>query len=287
MIGHRMWATLSQLGHETWGTLRWQDLGKLTGLPGINADRAVFGLDVTDVAALAGTLARVRPDVVLNAVGVVKQLEKSKDQVTTVGLNALYPHQLTKICAQQGARLIHFSTDCVFSGAKGSYTEADPADATDLYGRAKALGEIDYAPHVLTLRTSTIGREINPHGGLLEWFLGNSGGEVRGFRRAIYSGFPAHTLAKVIHEHVLPRPDLHGVLHVASEAIDKYSLLNLINDIVGARVAIKPEDTFAVERSLDAKRFCSLTNYRPLAWADMINDIRIDWDFYEKLRRHA
>lgn len=166
-------------------------------------------IDVLETDALLEVLGRVRPDIVLNCVGLVKQLGRAKDPLIALPLNSLLPHRLARAAALTGARLVHVSTDCVFRGTIGNYTETMIADTDELYGRSKLLGEVDY-PHAITLRTSMIGRELGTRNGLVEWFLGTHS-PVRGFTRAIFSGLPTDELVRVIVRHVLPRPDLSGV----------------------------------------------------------------------------
>jgi dTDP-4-dehydrorhamnose reductase len=172
-------------------------------ISGVDAENADHLLRVFDIA---------RPDVVVNCVGVVKQLAEADDTLVSIPLNSLLPHRLARLCAVTGSRLIHISTDCVFSGEKGSYLESDVPDATDLYGRSKLMGEVDY-PHAITLRTSLIGHELHGARSLINWFLAQEG-SVRGFTKAIFSGLPTVEIARVIEAHVLPNPELHGLYHL-------------------------------------------------------------------------
>jgi dTDP-4-dehydrorhamnose reductase len=163
---------------------------------------------------------------------------------------------------------VHMSTDCIFSGAKGMYTEADMSDAKDLYGRSKYLGEVDY-PHAITLRTSIIGHELNGGHSLVGWFLSQQG-SVKGFRRAIFSGLPTVELARVIRDHVIPHPELHGVHHVSADPINKFDLLTLISNIYGKKIDIAADDNFIIDRSLDSTRFREATGYQPPPWPELV-----------------
>src|SRR5262249_32316179 len=127
----------------------------------------------------------------------VKQRSEASAAIPSLEINSLLPHRLALVCAAAGARLVHLSTDCVFSGRKGAYTESDPPDADDLYGRSKYLGEVA-SPGCLTLRTSIIGRELSRKTGLLEWLLSQRGATVKGFRSAIFSGFTTHEMGRII-----------------------------------------------------------------------------------------
>jgi len=271
MLGSTAFRLLhSEHGHEVHGTARTDSVRRHFAAD--LRDRIHTGIDVLDADALIGILGRVRPDVVMNCVGLVKQLASSKDPLVTLPLNSLLPHRLAHCCGLIGARLIHVSTDCVFSGRDGAYTEASTPDATDLYGRSKLLGEVDY-PNAITLRTSIIGQELGSRNGLVEWFLGESG-KVSGFRRAIFSGLPTDELTRVIAGHVLPRPDLHGVWHVSVAPINKFDLLGLVRDAYGRDTEIAPNDSFVIDRSLDSTRFRTETGYQPADWPELIRTMR-------------
>ena len=231
-------------------------------------DRVICGVDVENLDSLTGLFAKSRPDVVINCIGLVKQLAATDDPLVTIPVNALLPHRLARLCEVAGARLVHISTDCVFSGVKGMYTEADVSDAKDLYGRSKYIGEVDY-PHAITLRTSIIGHELSGSQSLVGWFLAQQEG-VRGFRRAIFSGLPTVELALVIRDYVIPRPELHGLYHVSAKAINKYELLRLVANVYGKSVEIHPDDQLVIDRSLDSTLFCQATDYHPKEWSELI-----------------
>ncbi|HYC63481.1 MAG TPA: SDR family oxidoreductase, partial [Reyranellaceae bacterium] len=199
----------------------------------------ITGVEATAEDSLVRALAETRPDVVINCIGVIKQLQAANDPLITLPINALLPHRLAALCRLAGARLVHISTDCVFSGAKGGYTEEDTPDATDLYGLSKLLGEVA-APHAITLRTSLIGPELGGGGnGLVGWFL-NQSGRVRGFRKAVFSGLPTVSLARLMRDVVIPNPSLSGVFHVGAEPINKLDLLTLVRDAWGKEIEITP-----------------------------------------------
>ena len=231
-------------------------------------DRVICGVDVENIDSLTGLFARSKPDVVINCIGLVKQLAAADDPLVVVPVNALLPHRLARLCEVAGARLVHISTDCVFSGIKGMYTEADVSDVKDLYGRSKYIGEVDY-PHAITLRTSIIGHELSSSQSLVAWFLAQQEG-VKGFRRAIFSGLPTVELALVIRDYVIPRPELHGLYHVSAKAINKYELLRLVANVYGKSVEIHPDDQLVIDRSLDSTLFCQATGYHPKEWSELI-----------------
>ena len=234
-------------------------------------DRLTTGVDLENSDQLARVLDDVRPQYVINCVGVVKQLAAAEDPLSAIPLNALLPHRIARLCAIAGSRLVHMSTDCVFSGRKGMYREEDPSDAEDLYGRSKYLGELA-CPHTVTLRTSMIGHELQSAHGLLCWFLRQQSG-VRGYRKAVFSGLTTVELARVMHDFVLPNASLSGVYHVAGEPIDKYKLLKQIARIYGKSIEITADDAVVVDRSLDASRFRAATGYVPPAWPELIRQM--------------
>lgn len=231
-------------------------------------DRILPGVEVEQADSLAGALRTVKPDFVVNCVGVVKQLAAADDPLITLPINALLPHRLAALCEIAGARLVQISTDCVFSGAKGGYVESDFPDANDLYGRSKLLGEVDY-PHAITLRTSIIGHELGGARSLLNWFLAQQG-PVKGFTRAVFSGLPTVTLAELVRDIIVPRADLHGLYHVAAAPIAKYDLLKLVAEVYAKDIEIVPSDALVIDRSLDASRFQAATGYTAPAWPALI-----------------
>lgn len=230
--------------------------------------RIIIGVDVANHDSLVEAFAVVRPNVVVNCVGLVKQLAEANNPLQAVPINTLLPHRLAALCQLSGARLVHISTDCVFSGAKGNYLESDFPDAYDLYGRSKLLGEVDYQ-HAITLRTSIVGHELSGHRSLVNWFLAQQG-SVKGFTRAIFSGMPTVELARIVCDFVLPRPQLHGLYHVAAIPINKFDLLKLIAQTYKKDIEIIPSDELVIDRSLNAERFKKATGYTPPEWPALV-----------------
>ncbi len=213
-------------------------------------------------------LDQVRPDVVINCAGLTKHKPEAEDPLVSIPINTLMPHRLAGLCKLVGARLIHVSTDCVFSGEKGNYSENDYADARDVYGKSKALGEVVY-PHAVTLRTSTIGHELQSTYGLLDWFLSQEG-RCKGYTRAVFSGLPTVVFAQVVRDVVIPRTELSGLYHVAAQPIDKFNLLKLIADVYGKTIDIVADDKLVIDRSLNADRFREATGYVAPGWPELI-----------------
>jgi dTDP-4-dehydrorhamnose reductase len=257
-------------GIEAFGTVRLSSAQELLS-HNLHA-QLISGIDVENNEHLLHMMVKIRPDIVVNCIGLVKQLAESELPLVAISINSLLPHRLAKICDLFDARLIHISTDCVFSGKKGLYTETDFADADDLYGRSKYLGEVDY-PHAVTLRTSIIGHELNGSRSLVGWFL-KQNKEVYGFRRAIFSGLPTVELGRVILECVIPNSDLHGLYHVSAEPINKFDLLTLVAKHYHKDINIIPKDEFVVDRSLNSQKFRKKTGFNPKPWDKLVQSMR-------------
>ena len=270
MLGNAMVRVLSEKSDlEVYGTVRSESTKRY--FQESVAKKLLTGIDVAQQDSLINAFNRAHPDVVINCVGLVKQLADADDPLQAVPINTLLPHRIARLCELSNARLVHMSTDCVFSGDRGGYCEDDVSDAQDLYGRSKYLGEVDY-PHAVTLRTSIIGHELQSTHGLVGWFLSQQG-KCKGYTRAIFSGLPTVVLAKIIRDVVIPRPELRGVYHVAAKPINKFDLLNLIARVYGKQIEIVPDDKLVIDRSLDAARFREVTGYVAPEWNEMINSM--------------
>ncbi|MFP6848741.1 MAG: SDR family oxidoreductase [Pseudomonas sp.] len=271
MLGNAVFKVFSaDATHEVWGTLRSSAAAK-EFVPAWR-ERLLSGVDVLDQDSLLGALAKSRPQVVINCIGLIKQLADAQDPLTALPINAMLPHRLARLCEVAGARLIHVSTDCVFSGQRGGYLESDPSDADDLYGKSKYIGELHDLPHAITLRTSIIGHELGSNYALVDWFLAQQG-SVRGFRKAVFSGLPTVELARVMKDFIVPHPQLNGLYHVAAEPIAKLDLLQLVAAEYGKQIDIRPDDALVIDRSLDGSRFCDATGYVAPAWPELIRSM--------------
>jgi dTDP-4-dehydrorhamnose reductase len=273
MLGHKICQRLRGR-FEVVGTVRGGLAAKAVPRPLDGVD-LVSGVDAGCIETVARTLDGVRPDVAINAIGTVKQRPESTDPVMAITVNALFPHHLARLCAARGTRVVHFSTDCVFSGSRGGYREDDVADATDLYGRTKLLGELA-GPGCLTLRTSIIGRELGGAQGLVEWFLTQRGRRVRGYARARFSGLTTQVLADLVGDLIDREPDLDGLWHVAGEPISKLDLLRIVDRIYGTGVTIEREEEPVLDRTLDSSRFRARTGFRPPDWEAMVAGMHAD-----------
>jgi dTDP-4-dehydrorhamnose reductase len=281
MLGHKLMQVLGQ-EHEIAGTLRgsFEDLPENT----LNARNIITGVSVEDYDSIKRALLVTKPEVVINAIGIIKQLPDSKNVITTLMVNSIFPHRLAELGEELGFRLITISTDCVFSGERGNYSEEDIPDAIDLYGKSKNLGEV-VGPNCLTLRTSIIGHELDSAHSLVDWFLSNREGTVKGYANAIYSGFPTVVFAAIIDNLIRNYPQLSGLYHVSSEPINKYDLLTLVNEAYAANVTIERDEDFKIDRSLDSTRFRKETGFSPDGWGEMISLMKKDAKVYGKWKQ--
>jgi dTDP-4-dehydrorhamnose reductase len=282
MLGHRLIATLC-LEHHVIAGFRddrpWRDC------PLFRHERVTLrsGIDAGQFDTVVRAIESSRPDVIVNAVGIIKQIDAAHDPLQSIEVNSLLPHRLQRLAAATGARLVHFSTDCVFSGRRGGYVEDDTPDPVDLYGRSKLLGEVA-AENTVTLRTSIIGRELRRSTGLLEWLLSKRGSRVSGYRRVVYSGLTTREAARVVARLLRSHGDVSGVIHVASEPITKFDLLTKLRDTLGLAIDIDPVDEPVSDRSLRAGKFRSLTGYVAPSWDAMIAALMPDVGEYDDWR---
>ena len=270
MIGSAMFRVLSaRLELRVWGTLR-SDEYKSYFTSEININ-LISNIDACNPDSLIKLFAQIKPQVVINCIGLTKHHKESHDPLLSLSLNTILPLRLMDLCATAGCRFIHISTDCVFLGNKCNYTESDSPDSIDMYGKSKQLGEVMNS-NSLTLRTSTIGRELKSNYGLLEWFLSQKN-QCKGFSKAFFSGLPSNEFARVVADFVLPRNDLSGLFHVGSAPIDKHSLLKLIAKIYNISIDIVEDDSFSIDRSLNSTKFHLTTGYVPADWAVLIQSM--------------
>lgn len=274
MLGHTLLRQLSP-HYQVWGTVR-NNKEIATLFPEKYHAQLIDGVDALQIDTIKTVITDLKPSLVINCIGIIKQLKEAKNPILSISLNALFPHQLAQVCAENGARMLHISTDCVFDGLRGNYTEDDDANATDLYGKTKHLGEVKDMENCLTLRTSIIGHELKGKFGLLEWFLAQEG-STRGFSKAIYTGFSTTEIAKIITTKILTNPALHGLYQVASQPINKYNLLEIVAKIYQKTIDIQPYPDFFCDRSLIGHRFNEIIDYSPPTWEVMIDQMHKDW----------
>jgi len=273
MLGHKLLQRLrSQF--EIAGTVRdpAPDAGLCRMLPGV---KLYSGVEAADLSTLERAIDNWQAQVVVNCIGVIKQSKAAGDPLPSIAINSLLPHQLGQIAAGRDARLVHFSTDCVFSGRRGNYVEADEPDPVDLYGCSKLLGEVT-APNALTLRTSIVGRELRGHLGLIDWFMTQRGPRINGYARALYSGLTTLAMADLVAWLIVAHPQLQGLWQVSAEPISKLDLLTIVKRVYGLDIEIVPDEHFVCDRRLDSTRFREHTGWRPSSWEDMIADMHRD-----------
>ena len=279
MLGHNLCRLLRER-FEVWGTFR-GDPREFERYNFIPQERTIGQIDAQDQSTVRRALERVKPDAVINGIGIVKQRDEAKQAVPSIHVNALFPHQLADLCAERSVRLLQISTDCVFSGMRGNYTELDTPDPIDLYGRTKLLGEL-HRPGTLTLRTSIIGWQLNNYSSLLGWFASQRGLRTKGYRHAIYSGFSTAVLSNLIGDILETRRDLTGLYQVSSAPISKFDLLTRLRDALGwTDIIIDPDDQFYCDRNLIGTRFSTATGWMSPSWDEMIAGLAAEWPIYE------
>jgi dTDP-4-dehydrorhamnose reductase len=285
MLGHKL---VQRLGcrMECWGTVR-QATADYVQYGLIEPARILENVDATDFDSVVRAIDQTGPSVVVNCIGILKQLPAAQDPIATLRVNALFPHQLALQCERAGAWLLHISTDCVFSGRRGEYTEGDVADAEDLYGRTKLLGEPE-RPSTLVLRTSMIGRELHSRVGLLEWLVSQRGRRIKGYTKARFSGLTTLAIADLVADLVARPEPLTGLFHVGARAIDKYDLLCRLNRALTLGATIEADDRVEVDRTLNSQRFWRTTGFDRPEWDEMIAAIAADSTPYDQWRHsHA
>ena len=262
MFGSMVLSQLSSIdSHEVVGTVR---------NPTTDQDNITVSIDVLNEPALLGVMNEFKPDVVINCTGLIKQRSEASDALQIFPINALFPHRLAQICADFQAWLIQFSTDCIFSGKEGNYSDDAEIGVSDFYGLSKYVGEVKDQDHVLTLRTSIIGHELQSKYQLVDWFLAQEG-SVSGYTKAIFSGFPTVEIAKILDQYVLPNPSLHGLYNLSADAISKYDLLKIIKQVYNKDIEIIPDDKVEIDRSLNSSRFRNATGYQPPKWPELVS----------------
>ena len=223
----------------------------------------------------------VKPDILINCLGITnKEITNNPKQIEKfIIINSLFPHWLQRLCSNIDARLIHFSTDCIFSGKKGFYSEKDIPDPPDIYGRSKLLGELNYE-NTLTIRKSVIGHELASKNGLLEWFLAQNNC-VQGYKNVIFSGITVLELARLIDTYIIPRSDLKGILNISGQSISKFDLLKILANVYNKSIEIIPNESMNINRTLNGSQFNKLTGYRISPWSSLIKSM-YEFNFLKK-----
>jgi dTDP-4-dehydrorhamnose reductase len=274
MLGYSLFSNLTEYSElDVYGTVR-----NIKGKEQFFIDypnKIIEGVEIDNIYNVENIISNLKPDVVINCIGLIKQHDIAKQHINAISINSLLPHQLASICTRLDAKFIHFSTDCIFSGKKGGYLENDIPDAIDLYGKSKCLGEVDYSPH-LTLRTSIIGHELSSRVSLIDWFLSQEN-KTKGFSKAIFSGLPTCVIAKLLAEYILPKTEITGLYQLSVDPIDKYSLLTLVAGVYNKEIEIEDSKTLVIDRSLNSDRLQQLINFKVPTWEALITDMNNDY----------
>lgn len=254
MAGHMVYTYLQETGkYDVLGTTNNNDLTTPT-----------YKVNIFDPNHIKEVISRTKPHIIINCIGMLIQTSKSYPDRAIYG-NAYFPHLLKSLATEHNAKLIHISTDCVFSGRTGGYIESSFKDATDLYGMSKSLGEINDDKH-LTIRTSIIGPEIKNEGeGLFHWFMHQTG-KVNGFRHNIWSGVTTLELAKFI-GWVIENP-FAGLIHLTNnQPFSKLDLLKLIKDVYNKTITVAEDEDFICDKSFfstDPRMSYQVTDYETM-----------------------
>ncbi len=284
MLGHKVFQALRVRFPLTACTIRGSASSPLLrGIDLFQGGSVFEGIGVSDLTPLQGAFAQYRPEIIINCIGLIKQRPEAQSPALCMAVNSEFPRRLSELARRSGARLLHFSTDCVFSGRRGCYREEDASDVEDPYGKSKSSGEVA-APHVLTLRTSFIGRELSSSASLLEWFLGQNGRSVKGFTRSVFSGVTTNFVGRMLVELLERHPSLSGLYHLAGQAITKHDLLCLLRSAFAMNVEISPDDSLRCDRSLDGNAFSSTTGIQVPRWPELVHELAQDPTPYDMWR---
>lgn len=282
MLGHQLLNSW-QSHHDVRVTLR-QERHRYEQFELFTPENSFDNIDVRDIDGVSKLLSEFQPDSVVNAAGIIKQRSTSNDALTSLEINAVFPHRLQRICRDRNIRMVHISTDCVFNGTglfngkeeghekEDVATEQTASNAEDFYGRSKFLGEVTDAP-CLTLRSSIIGLELTQKASLVEWFLAQQG-RIKGFANALYTGVTTAEMARIIENVCTEQRNLHGLWQVASEPINKYDLLTILAEKMNRNdITIEPDTEFHCDRRLNGSAFAQKTGYAVASWDDMLTEL--------------
>jgi len=274
MLGSTAFNVFNDYGYEVYGTVRSRAASER-----LRAKRTsiIEGVTAENMESINEVFARVKPDVAINCMGIVKQDSNAQSIERVLPVNSIFPHRLASACKFGGIRMIHISTDCVFSGQRGNYSEEDIKDACDLYGISKGLGEVDDASGpALTLRTSVVGHELNSSRSLIDWFLANQkSSEVQGYENVFYNGLSTVEVCKVVRMLAEKSEWRSGLLNLSGERISKGSLLRIVNEVYESGIQIQSVAEPVLNRTLDSSKFRELYGYSPPSWHEQIAELRL------------
>ncbi len=282
MIGHKLYQILSKENEDTWVTLR-NDLTTYKYAEIYNSKKIIDKIDLIDFVNLQNLLNHINPDIIINASGVTIRRGVENMISSSILLNSALPHFLNEWVCLNHKRLVHFSTDCVFSGKKGTYSENDIKDAIDTYGLTKSLGEVINSSHSITLRGSMIGRELENKTELLEWFLKQNNKDIRGFSEVMYSGITTVKMAEIVLKIIFSYPKLSGLFNVSSEPLSKFELLQLFNENFNVNANIESDSSYSSNKNLISNRFFTELKIDQPIWVDMVKELKYDCLRYKNL----
>jgi dTDP-4-dehydrorhamnose reductase len=281
LIGHKLLQELS-LDFEVFGTLRRNKI-EYGDLALFDGENIIENIDILDFESLTKVFRAINPEVILNCIGITKRKIDINYPALAISINAYFPHKLASWAKEYQKRVIHFSTDCVFDGKIGNYNEESLTTAEDIYGRTKALGEINYN-HTLTIRSSFIGQELFNKTELLDWFLAQNGKKIYGFKNTFYSGVSTIFMAQLVKNIILNFPELSGVYQLAPEKpISKFDLLNIAKYAFNVNVEIMPDEANIHRPTLDASKLKNKINLVVPSWHKMMNELALNKEFYIKI----
>jgi len=242
----------------------------------MGSDTSLIGnVDFLNIDNSFNFISEIAPSIVINCVGITKHSMHYNKIGDVSFLNSMLPHFLSDLSNIFNFKLIHISSDCVFDGQRGNYSELDLPDSKDLYGKSKFLGELDGRSRNITIRTSTIGHENLTKYGLLEWFL-NQHGSCNGFSKAFFSGLTTIELANILYKYFIFDDSVSGLYNLAGPKINKFDLLKIIARVYKKDIEIKEDQTFCIDRSLNASKFNNKFGYPVKEWDLMVREMKED-----------
>lgn len=232
-------------------------------------------IDFLNLSQSLDIISEIKPSVVINCIGITKHSPNYSNLSDLAFLNSLLPHILSDFSRSKNFRFIHISSDCVFDGQRGNYSESDCPDSKDLYGKSKFLGELNDINGSVTIRTSTIGHEKRSKYGLLEWFLSQNV-SCKGFSKAFFSGLTTLELADLLYKYFIFDDSVCGLYNLAGPKINKFDLLEIIARVYKKDIEIEKDDTFCIDRTLNASKFNNKFGYSYKNWDSMIKEMKED-----------
>ena len=279
LLGHMLIRVLSE-SNDVFGITRENPKISSPLANFLSQEKWIGGVDASIPHSIKKIFETDQFDVAINCIGLIKQRDSIVSDSEMMVINGEFPHRLAQFANSYGTRVIHISTDCVFSGTKGSYSESDTPDPVDVYGKSKLLGELNDSDN-LTLRTSHIGRELTVKKSFIEWLVSQRGGHVNGYSHAIYSGLTTQALARTISKLLLGNLHLTGLFHVSSQPISKLEIINKLNELLDLQLTVTPDASVQINRSLNSEKFQNATSISPQTWDEMLSDLCQDQKTYE------